>query len=176
MLLPSFCFWRWARDLPCNQCLAKFICFHSDFLLFYHILSDNLIISKHSPVHTQIRATYFKLVCIIYLLNYVSPLFVTTYFLFGWQAKVHDLAGDDYRASVLGSINEWIKVVSSVYQRVHFFHLIQLLHHRYLYYWLVYCLVTPSMCCIKLTNCICQVTWGMHRECHASDARSCIAL
>ncbi|KAJ6910047.1 hypothetical protein NC652_020908 [Populus alba x Populus x berolinensis] len=27
------------------------------------------------------------------------------------QAKVHDLAGDDYRASVLGSINEWIKDV-----------------------------------------------------------------
>ncbi|KAL9402160.1 hypothetical protein Peur_006009 [Populus x canadensis] len=27
------------------------------------------------------------------------------------KAKVHDLAGDDYRASVLGSINEWIKDV-----------------------------------------------------------------
>ncbi|KAJ6322402.1 hypothetical protein OIU77_012288 [Salix suchowensis] len=27
------------------------------------------------------------------------------------KAKVHDLAGDDYRASVLGSIKEWIKAV-----------------------------------------------------------------
>lgn len=27
------------------------------------------------------------------------------------QAKVHDLAGDDYRTSVLESIKEWIQVV-----------------------------------------------------------------
>lgn len=26
------------------------------------------------------------------------------------KAKVHDLAGDDYRTSVLGSIKEWIQV------------------------------------------------------------------
>lgn len=29
------------------------------------------------------------------------------------QAKVHDLVGDDYRTSVLGSIKEWIQVVFS---------------------------------------------------------------
>lgn len=40
--------------------------------------------------------------------------------LFGWQAKVHDLAGDDYRASVLESIKGWIKVVFSVLFRVPF--------------------------------------------------------
>lgn len=32
-------------------------------------------------------------------------------FLFEWQAKVHDLAGDDYRISVLESIKGWIQVV-----------------------------------------------------------------
>lgn len=30
--------------------------------------------------------------------------------LFPWQAKVHDLAGDDYRSSVLASIKGWIQV------------------------------------------------------------------
>lgn len=34
--------------------------------------------------------------------------------LFALQAKVHNLAGDDYRSSVLDSIKEWIQVVFGV--------------------------------------------------------------
>lgn len=32
-------------------------------------------------------------------------------FLNAWQAKVHNLAGDDYRSSVLESIKQWIQVI-----------------------------------------------------------------